>query len=120
MAKFICIENNKVTSILDYLPNAPDTVQVFEISDEDSEKIKTDYYYFDIKSKKVLAINDDKLKQIAKRGENFKNQNYLSSTDWKIMRHIREQALGLETSLTNKEYLELENKRQEAAKSINI
>ena len=48
------------------------------------------------------------------------NPDFLNSTDWKIMRHIREQALGLETSLTDKEYLELENKRQEAAKSINI
>lgn len=43
---------------------------------------------------------------------------FLDSTDWQVLRHIRQQALGIATSLTAEEYLELEHQRQMAAESI--
>ncbi len=36
----------------------------------------------------------------------------LNSTDWKVTRHKEQQDLGIETSLTNEEYLELITQRQ--------
>jgi hypothetical protein len=43
---------------------------------------------------------------------------YLKSTDWMVLRHVRELALNMTTSLTQAEYIALETKRQAAAKSI--
>ena len=45
-------------------------------------------------------------------------REFLNSTDWKIMRHIRQKALNVATSLTDVEYLELEQQRQAAAARI--
>lgn len=118
MAKFICIENNEVTSILDYFPNVPDSIIVQEISDEDSEKIISGYYYYDIKKRKVLEIQGDDLKQLVIRDNNIKNQNILNDTDWIILRHLREKALNIATSISDAEYLETEKLRQQAAKAI--
>lgn len=121
---YICLENNKIVSHLNYKPNAPEDIKVIEITDEENDLLEKQTHYFDINTKKIIKYTNKELNQFKIIDElkenNIKNQSFLNSTDWKIMRHIREQALGLETSLTNKEYLELENKRQEAAKSINI
>ena len=38
---------------------------------------------------------------------------FLQDTDWKIVRHKEQQDLGIETSLTEDEYLELITQRQE-------
>lgn len=121
---YICLENNKIVSHLNYKPNAPEDIKVIEITDEENDLLEKQTHYFDINTKKIIKYTNKELNQFKIIDElkenNIKNQSFLNSTDWKIMRHIREQALGLETSLTDKEYLELENKRQEAAKSINI
>jgi hypothetical protein len=45
-------------------------------------------------------------------------QQKLVATDWKVLRHIREKALGVETSMTDAEYTALELERQTLAKSI--
>ncbi len=39
---------------------------------------------------------------------------FLDDTDWKVTRHRDQLALGIETSLTNEEYLNLLTQRQEA------
>lgn len=39
---------------------------------------------------------------------------FLDSTDWKVLRHQDQLNLGIETSLSEDEYLELLEKRQEA------
>lgn len=43
---------------------------------------------------------------------------FLNETDYKVLRHIRQQALGIATTLTAQEYLELEQERQMAAQTI--
>lgn len=39
-------------------------------------------------------------------------------TDWQVLRHIRQKALGVRTSLTEEEYLALELQRQDASTKI--
>ena len=49
---------------------------------------------------------------------NKEAQAFLNSTDYKVLRHMRQQALGVATTLTAQEYLELEQQRHMAASSI--
>lgn len=49
---------------------------------------------------------------------NVEALQFLAETDWKILRHLRQQSLGIATSLTSQEFLELEQERQMAAESI--
>lgn len=44
---------------------------------------------------------------------------FLNVTDWKIIRHKEQQDLGIETSITQEEYLQLITKRQEARNLLN-
>lgn len=39
-------------------------------------------------------------------------KDFLNSTDWKILRHKEQEELGLETSLTKEEYINLIQERQ--------
>src|SRR5574344_1870441 len=43
---------------------------------------------------------------------------FLNNSDWKVIRHRDQLALGVETSLTAAEYLELLQERQEARKKV--
>ena len=56
--------------------------------------------------------------QDAQHAENRKLQKYLDSTDWQVLRHIRQCHLGEPTSLTSEAYTQLEKQRQQAANSI--
>ena len=49
---------------------------------------------------------------------NKTNEAFLAETDWKILRHIREQHLGVTTSMTSAEFDALEQERQDKAKAI--
>lgn len=44
---------------------------------------------------------------------------FLKNSDWKIMRHKEQQELGVETSLTEEEYLDLIIERQERRNLLN-
>lgn len=46
-------------------------------------------------------------------------QEFLNNTDWKISRHKEQLDLGIETSLTNDEYLKLISQRQERRAILN-
>lgn len=46
-------------------------------------------------------------------------QEFLNQTDWKIIRHKEQQDLGIETSLSNEEYLSLIAERQERRAILN-
>lgn len=43
---------------------------------------------------------------------------FLNQSDWKILRHIRQKALGMELSLSEEEYLALEQQRADAASKV--
>jgi len=115
---YVCIENYKVVSVLNYIPSVPETVQVVEISDEDYNGIKNQTHYFDIidKTVKVVSVEETRKKEI--EIANALEREFLNNTDWKILRHMRQKFLGLTTSLSEQEFRDLEHKRHQAAKRI--
>ena len=120
---YVCVENGRIISTLNYEPNAPESVKVFPISDEEQALItEAKTHYFDIIESKVKSIPQNDLDAEAARDEQIKlnaqNQNFLRSTDWQVLRHIRERELGQPTSLSATEYTDLEKKRSEAAAAI--
>ena len=73
---------------------------------------------FDTASRTVVAVDQVVINQREQDRLNGIDREFLNSTDWKIMRHIRQKALNVATSLTDAEYLELEQQRQAAAARI--
>ena len=115
---YVCIENNLVVSILSYQPNVPSSVAVIEITDAQAVQIAAQTHYFDISSRTVTAVDSAVTAQKAKDLANGQEREFLNSTDWKILRHIRQKALNITTSLSDTEYLQLEQLRQAAAARI--
>lgn len=50
--------------------------------------------------------------------KNKENELFLKNTDWMVLRHIREKSLGVTLSISESEYLELEEKRNLLSKEI--
>lgn len=116
--KYICIENNTVVSVLDYEPNVPSTIEVVKVSLDNFALIEAKTHYFNVATKTIEKNKDEDLLKLHQESTNRKNLQFLSDTDWKVLRHTREKALGLPTSMTEIEYLSLEQERQIAAKGI--
>ena len=115
---YICIENNQITGIQSYEPAVPNTVSVVTISDSQHAQIMAQSHRFDVASRTVVAVDQAILTQQEQHRLNGIEREFLNSTDWKIMRHIRQKALNVATSLTDAEYTELEQQRQAAAARI--
>lgn len=115
---YVCIEDNNVSSILNYRPNVPASIEVIEITNDDMSLIEGGKYQFDVNTKAVALRPAAELQAEADAKANIEHQEFLSSTDWKVLRHTREKALGITTSLTEEEYLALEQQRENAAKAI--
>lgn len=115
---YVCIENNLVVGILSYQPNVPSSVAVIEITDAQAVQLAAQTHYFDISSRTVTAVDSAVTAQKAKDLANGQEREFLNSTDWKILRHIRQKALNITTSLSDTEYLQLEQQRQAAAARI--
>lgn len=115
---YVCIESNVVSSILNYEPSVPANVTVYRITDEDMASIDDGSKYFDVEKKLVLQVSQEAIDAKQLQEDNTKRQTYLTSTDWLVMRHLREKAISIPTSLTEKEYIDLENKRHKLAKAI--
>ena len=115
---YVCIENDIIISILNYSPNVPDTVTLVEISDDDAALITAQTSYFDLVSNTVKPVDASVISQKNQELANAQYLEILRSTDWKVMRHLRQKTLGQPTSLTDAEYLELEQQRADAAASV--
>jgi hypothetical protein len=120
---YVIIENGEISSILGYEPNVPETHTVIEISNEEYESIVTaKTHYFDLTDLSVKSYAQDYLDasttKEAQRIANAEKRYFLENSDWKVMRHIREKALEQSTSLTDSEYLALEQARADAAAAI--
>jgi hypothetical protein len=115
---YVCIENNLVVSVLSYEPNVPSSVSVVEISDAQATQIAAQTHYFDVSSRSVSAVAAGVTAQRVVDVANGQDREFLNSTDWKVLRHIRQKALNITTSLTDAEYLQLEQQRQAAAARI--
>ena len=115
---YVCIENNLVVGILSYQPNVPSSVAVIEITDAQAVQLAAQTHYFDISSRTVTAVDSAVTAQKAKDLANGQEREFLNSTDWKILRHIRQKALNITTSLTDAEYTQLEQQREAAAARV--
>lgn len=115
---YICIENNAISSILNYKPNVPKSVQIVEITDSEHDKLANQTHIFDVTSKTLMSISKVELDRRTQEQKNAIEREFLNSTDWMIFRHIREKALGSTTTLTDQEYLNLETKRSQAASRV--
>lgn len=115
---YVCIENNIVVSILNYAPNVPTSVSVVEISNEQADQLVAQTHYFDVPTRTVKPVDASVTEQKARDAANAIEREFLNSTDWKVMRHIRQKALNIPTSLSDAQYIELEQQRQAAAARI--
>ena len=115
---YVCVENGQVIGTFNYKPEVPDTVKVYEISLQEHDAVINGSHYFDIPQGLVLEVP----KHVAKHRQAFLaragGKTYLAETDWKVLRHIREKALGLPTSMSDDDYLAMEHQRHEVAKGL--
>jgi hypothetical protein len=91
---------------------------VVEITDSQAAQIAAQTHYFDVPSRTVAAIAVGVAAQRATDVANGQEREFLNSTDWKILRHIRQKALNIATSLSDAEYIQLEQQREAAAARI--
>jgi hypothetical protein len=120
---YVIIENGEISSVLPYEPNVPETHTVVEITDEEHESIVTaKTHYFDLADNTVKSYSqahlDTEAAKETQRITNAEKRKFLADSDWKVMRHLREKALGQATSLTDQQYLDLEQARATAAAAI--
>lgn len=119
---YICIEDNLITSIVNYEPNVPESVSVVSITDEEFQSIENKTHYFDLPTQTVISYDQTHLDSEAAKEEqrktNAEKREFLNSTDWKVLRHMREIALSQPTTLSAEEYLALEQAREDAAAAI--
>jgi len=115
---YVCIENNLVVSVLNYHPNVPNSVTVVEITDSQAKQIYDQTHLFDVASRSVTAVAAGVTAQRAADVVNGQEREFLNSTDWKILRHVRQKALNIPTSLSDAAYLQLEQQREAAAARI--
>ena len=120
MSMYYCVENQKVIGVQDYEPNVPTSVKVYSVSDEDHKKLfgQNATHYFDAALGKVLPIPSKELDKIQAEKEYHKLTSEVGLSDWKVLRHIREKALDLPTTLTEEEYVALELQRQNTVQQI--
>jgi len=115
---YVCIENNQINSILNYEPNVPNTVRVVVITTEDYDKIKTGNYYFNVATDAVEPNTASMVEARQAEVNLLASKKYLADTDWMVLRHMREKTLGMPTTLSDSELIELETKRAAAAALI--
>ena len=115
---YVCIENNNIVSILNYQPSVPSSVEVVEIADAQHEQIIAGTHKFDLATKQVVINPSYSSEETEQEISNAAEREFLRSTDWQILRHIRQKALDQTTSLTEEQYLALEQQRADAAGRI--
>lgn len=116
--RYVCVEENKVISILAYEPEVPASVSVIAISDEQYKSLEDDVAYFDVVTLTVVSRSQQHLQNKEIERNNAVEREFLNSTDWMVLRQLRQKALGLNTSLTEQEFIELEQQRHDSANRI--
>ena len=89
-----------IMSVASSIPQLPEGFKVLGLADELPE-----------------AMAEMETQAISEK-EKAEARQFLNQSDWKILRHIRQRALGIELSLSEEEYLALEQQRAEAAAKI--
>ena len=120
---YLLIENDICVGVCDYEPNVGnDNIQVITYSGNIPQErlIYVDGKVADMNN--YTFINGKYVKK-TKAIENLLNTNdeakhYLNDTDWLVIRHRDQLALGQTTSLTSEQYLDLLAKRQAARERV--
>ena len=112
---YVCIEEGRVCSVLNYKPNVPKSTIIREITDSDYVTLTTGQGMYDVKAGVVVK---DSPKTVENKETSDSARTFLTSTDWKVLRHIREKQLKIPTSLSDQEYNNLEKERQARANLI--
>jgi hypothetical protein len=112
---YVCIEDNQVTSIVDYEPSVPSSIIVETITKAKYNILSEEKGYYDVDKRDVVKYPSRSIKDQEKSKKALK---YLQSTDWKVLRHIRETQLEIQTTLSTKEYITLEKNRQKQSKLV--
>ena len=115
---YVCIENNTVVAILNYPPSIPSTVRLQEITDAQANQLRAQTHYFDVSDSTVKSVAENVAAQKTTELANAQEREFLNNTDWKILRHIRQKALNITTSLTDAECIQLEQQREAAAARV--
>lgn len=115
---YVCIEDNKVVGVLQYRPNVPGSITVTEITDDQALQLSNGTHVFNVVSKNVEPVASSVVSQRTQDQANALEREFLNSTDWKVLRHIRQKALNVPTSLSDAQYIELEQQREQAASRI--
>ena len=109
---YLLIENEKLVGVCDYEPNVgEDDIQVITYSGNiPRERIL--YINGKIEDSDNYVFLNGKYVRKTKAITNLINtneeaKNYLNDTDWLVIRHRDQLALGQTTSLTNEQYLDL-------------
>ena len=120
---YLLIENEKLVGVCDYEPNVGnDNIQVITYSGNIPQE-RLIYVDGKVADMNNYTFINGKYKKKTKAIENLLNTNdeakhYLNDTDWLVIRHRDQLALGQTTSLTNEQYLDLLAKRQAARERV--
>ncbi len=110
---FVCVDNDlNFAGVYDYKPNIPSELTLKEISEQDFLKLQSGDFTYDGASGQIQPIE----KSEPSISEKYKF--YLDDSDWLILRHMREKFLKIKTTLSDKQFLALERKRQKISKLI--
>lgn len=118
MIKYVLVEEGRVIAVIDYMPNTPDTVTVYQIPKEDHDSIMSQTHFFNPVSGKVEPVDVGVTNRRLAIAARDSGKAYLQETDWIVLRHIREIALKLPTTLSDEEYVALETKRHTVSKAL--
>jgi hypothetical protein len=119
---FIIIENNKIVSKLDYKPNVPENTNIIEYTENIPKEFielidgkicdSRNYIFY---QGKYIPVTGEIKEQIR---INKEAKDFLTNTDWKVLRHLEQQEKNISTSLTQEDYQALLNERQKFRESI--
>ena len=115
---YVCIENNQLTAILGYEPSVPSSVSIVTITDDQHKQLMAQTHKFDVPSRTVVPVDSAILTQKETDVKNAAEREFLNSTDWKVLRHMRQKTLNIPTTMSESEYLALEQQRQAASVRI--
>lgn len=101
--------NDQISRNIFGLPGRPETIE-----NENGELVETGVI---LPAEYQIEI-EDITAQIEQEKINAEALAFLASTDFKVLRHIRQKALGQTLSLSEQEYLALEQERSDAAARI--
>ena len=116
--RYVCVENDQVVSMLNYMPQVPDHVQIYEIDHVCYSLIMNNTHYFDTQTKRVQPVPESHTQHTLTQEQTASNRKFLRDTDWQVLRHLRQTHLGIPTSLTESEFTALEQARHAASQLI--